>query len=105
MCPVLDTGVDGPLLAEICRLQLDMMLVVVDTERTLEQRLRSIPSHSDSRPAGGCPSPLSRADQGPASEDLVLMSLYRFTLAQRSICADVLHPGILCQDIVVRLEF
>ena len=105
MYAVFDVDVDVALLGQICGLQLDMVFVVPDAECTLKQRLWAIPSHGDSGPARRGPSPLARADQGSATEDLVFMSLDRLAPAQGTIWAYVLHVSIVGQDVVIWLEF
>lgn len=55
--PVLRINVDRSLLGEISRLQLNVVVVVADAECALEQRVWSVSSDVDARPARGGPSP------------------------------------------------
>ena len=73
--PRFDIGIYRALFIKIVREQLDVVLVIVDTEGTLKERLQAISFDSDSRPACGRPSPLARSYQCATSKDFVLMAL------------------------------
>jgi hypothetical protein len=76
---------------------------MVDTERTLKQGLGAVLSYADPSPTCRSPSSLTRADQGPAAKDFVLVSLDGFAFPE-SIRANILDVGIVGEDIVIRLE-
>lgn len=84
-------------------MQLDMVFIMVDTERSLEQRLGAVLSYGDPSPARRSPSSLARADQRPTAKDFVFVSLDGFAFPQ-SISANILDIRIIGKDIVVRLE-
>lgn len=54
--------VDGSLLGQVGRFELNMVVVAVDAERTLEQRVRTIFSDIDPCPSGRRPSTFTGAD-------------------------------------------
>lgn len=100
---MLDIGIDRALFGQIRRLQLDMVFVMVDTERALKQWLGAIFSYGDPSPACGSPSSLARADQSATAKYFVFVSLNGFAFPE-TIGANVLNVSIVGEDIVVRLE-
>lgn len=100
---VLDVDVNGALFGQICRLQLDMVFISVDTERTLKQRLRPILSYCNPSPAHGSPSSLARADQRPTAKDSVFVAMNGFTFPL-PIGTNISNIGIVSENIVIGLE-
>jgi hypothetical protein len=101
----LDIGIDRALLVDIIRHQLDMVLVVIDTERTLEERLQAVSFDRDSCPPYGCPSSLAGSLQCATSIYFVFMALDGLAMCRCAIGSHILHVCILGQDIVIGLEF
>lgn len=80
-----------------------MVLIMVDTEGTLEQGLGAVLSYGNPSPTGRSPSSRTRADQGPATKHFMFVSSNWFALPE-SVSTNVLNVGIVGEDIVIRLE-
>lgn len=100
---VLDIGINRSLLGRVGRVQFDVVSVAIDVESTLKQRFGTIPADIDSCPAGGSPSSLAGAYQGPAAEDFVSMPLKRFVLPV-AVSIQVPHGCIIGENVEVWLE-
>lgn len=100
---VLDININRALFGQICRLQLDMVFILVDTERTLEQRLGPVLSYCNPSPAYGSPSSLARADQRPTAKDSVFVAMNGFALPL-PIGTNILNISIVGENVVVWLE-
>ena len=100
---VLDVDVNRALLGQICRVQLAMVFISVDTERTLKQRLGPVLSYCNPSPAHGSPSSLARADQRPTAKDSVFVAMNGCALPL-PIGANILNISIVGENIVVGLE-
>lgn len=90
---------------KVGRLQLDVVVIAVHLESAFEQRLVPISLHVDTSPAHGVPSPLSCSNQCSPFKNLVLVPLNGFYPTHIPILIQILHVGVVSQDIVVRFQF
>lgn len=84
-----------------------MVMVAMDKKRAFKQGLNTVSLHVNPGPTHGVPSPWSSTDQRSALEDFVLMPLNGLRPMHVSFLIQVLHVGVIGQDIMVwfQLEF
>ena len=104
LCSFGDVDITLAFLLEVGRLQLDMVVIGIDTKRSFEQRLRSIPLHIYTGPTHGIPSTLSCPDQRSPLENLVLVSPDDICATHNSIFIHVLHIGVIGKNIEVGFQ-
>lgn len=96
-----NTGIFDALLLQVSRLEFNVMVVIVDTENTFEQRFGAVPLDVYPCPSHRPPQTIVSPQQGSPFEDLVFMSLDRFLAMNVSFRVKVLHVCIIGKDIMV----